>query len=74
MNSNLRFPEELIDKIRNNDWIQDCYYCKESYFMNYPFYIHSCSKCNKKFCLNCLKLVKNIGNLKSNIRYCVNCY
>ena len=74
MNSHLKFPEELASKIRNGEWIQKCYHCKNIYLMTYPFYIHTCFKCHSNFCLSCIKPIKNHNNPKKNIRYCPGCY
>ena len=74
MNSHLKFPEELIKKIKHGEWIQNCYSCQRIYLETYPFYIHTCSKCNSKFCLSCLRVVKNNNNPKKNVRYCTYCY
>ena len=68
MKNNLKFPDKLVYKIRNGEWIQNCYSCQRIYLITYPFYIHTCSKCNNNCCLSCLKVIENNNNPKKNIR------
>jgi hypothetical protein len=74
MNSNLGLPNELKEKIEQGEWLQQCYSCQGTYLLTYPFYIHNCSKCQKKCCLSCLTLISyNNKNPIKNIRHCRTC-